>query len=146
MKKHREDSGLSLSDICARANCSYQTIYEIERAGSYSERLLRDVAAALRVNYEWLRSGKEPKQILLSSLKDEQVAASLERAAGLKVMHQLEAGPAGWAMKAKTLEILNEAELWLTHAERGNEVMRISALANIRVFLAELRRRTEEKR
>ena len=53
----RGERGLSQAAVAALAGCNQRSIAEIEKAGSFSVRLLRDVAAALGVTEQWLRTG-----------------------------------------------------------------------------------------
>ncbi len=98
LRREREDRKLTLADVGKKARCSLQPIYEIERAGSFSERLLRDVCAALELNWKWLRFGAGPKHISEApddepSPNNEQMAKALGVPAGLKGEVRLEAMP-----------------------------------------------------
>ena len=46
------------TEIAALVSCTAPTIVELEKGGSFSERLLRDVAVALGVTEKWLRTGE----------------------------------------------------------------------------------------
>lgn len=59
LKAERERQNMTLADVGARAGCALKSINEIERCGSYSERLLRDVATALGKTVRWLRTGND---------------------------------------------------------------------------------------
>lgn len=48
-------------DIAAVIGCTPTTIVEVEKGGSFSERLLRDLAAALNVSEHWLLTGSGAK-------------------------------------------------------------------------------------
>lgn len=54
---------LSQTELAVLAKCRQQTVGEVERAGSFSLRVLRDIAAALKVTEEELRFGVTEKSV-----------------------------------------------------------------------------------
>ena len=57
----RGERKMSQAAVAATAGCTQRSVAEIEKAGSFSARLLRDVAASLGVGEEWLRTGRGDK-------------------------------------------------------------------------------------
>jgi SOS-response transcriptional repressor LexA len=61
---------LSLADLSKLAGCSRQTIFEIEKGGSFSSRVIHSVALALNLREEWLRTGKGDKSAVTSAVRE----------------------------------------------------------------------------
>ena len=59
----RDERGLSQAAVGALAGCNQRSIAEIEKAGSFSVRLLRDVASALGVTEQWMKTGRGAKDV-----------------------------------------------------------------------------------
>jgi phage repressor protein C with HTH and peptisase S24 domain len=57
----RDEHGVSQAAVAQTAGCNQRSVAEIEKGGSFSVRLLRDVATALGVTERWLQTGTGPK-------------------------------------------------------------------------------------
>lgn len=63
------------SEIASAVSCTPPTIVELEKGGSFSERLLRDVAVALEVSEHWLLTGSNEPVEPLRSLRPDHLKA-----------------------------------------------------------------------
>ena len=57
----RSDRKLAQAAVATLAGCTQRSVAEIEKGGSFSSRLLRDVAIALAVGEDWLLTGHGDK-------------------------------------------------------------------------------------
>lgn len=62
LREARNELGLSQDDVARLAGVSPGTIGNIENGTRLNPRSLLEIAAAVRVKPEWLKSGKPPKQ------------------------------------------------------------------------------------
>ena len=58
----RKAKDITQTELAEMIGCTQTVIVRIETGGSYSDRVVRDVATALKINDEWLRTGKGPKE------------------------------------------------------------------------------------
>jgi transcriptional regulator with XRE-family HTH domain len=130
----RADRGFSQTALAALARCSQRSIAEIEKGGSFSPRLLRDVASALGISEDWLRTGKGTKEV--RSQKEE----------GRNRGREVRESPAAYAAPVNyeklCLQLLPSApEAWLR--EKINELISAQDLDGAQLLLAELSRRRQ---
>ena len=64
VRAERKAAGLTQVDLASKIGCAQPTIGEVEKGGSFSVRVLRDIARALGVSEEWLTTGAGKKENL----------------------------------------------------------------------------------
>ena len=62
VRAERKAAGLTQVDLAEKIGCAQPTVGEVEKGGSFSVRVLRDIAAALGVSEEWLATGAGKKE------------------------------------------------------------------------------------